>query len=143
MRSILVIDPHPELRRFVSALLRRTGHSVRETEDVHLAAGLLRRAPADLVVTDLSSPHRNGSETMEALRREFAGLEVIAISGASHATGCLRLAASLGGRRTLGQPFVSRELMNVLNEMVAGVAAHAAHVDYQAQRRPTVIRAQH
>ncbi len=138
MRSILVIDPHPELRSFVCALLRRTGHSVRDTDNVHLAAGLLRSAPADLVVTDLSWPNRNGSETIEALRREFAGIEVIAISGAPHATGYLRLAASLGGPRTLAQPFVSRELMNVLNEMVAGVAAHAAHVDYQTQRRPTV-----
>ena len=135
MRSILVIDSNPELRSFVSELLRRAGHTVRDTDNVHLAAALLRSVPADLVVTDLAFPNRNGSETIEALRREFKGLEIIAISGAPHATGYLKLAATLGGKRTLAQPFMSRELMGVINEMVAGVAAYTAHADYQARRR--------
>ncbi len=135
MRSILVIDPNLELRSFVSALLRRPGHTVRETDNVHLAGGLLRSAPVDLVVTDLVFPSRHGSETIEALRREFPAIEVIAISGAPHSAGYMRLAATLGGRRTLAQPFMSRELMGVINEMVAGVAAYAAYADYQSQRR--------
>jgi CheY-like chemotaxis protein len=135
MRSILVIDSNPELRAFVSALLRRTGHTVRETDNVHLAAGLLRGEPADLVVTDLAMPSRHGSETIEALRREFPALEIVAISSAPHSTGYLRLAATLGGRRTMAQPFMSRELMGVINEMVAGVAAYAAHLDYQSRRQ--------
>lgn len=134
MRSILVIDPNPELRSFVAAILSRAGHAVRETSDVHLAAALLRTEPADLLVTDLVRPSRHGAETLEALRREFRTLEVIAISGASDSAGYLRLAATLGGPRTLAQPFLSRELRGLINEMVAGVAAYRAHTDYQARR---------
>jgi DNA-binding response OmpR family regulator len=134
MRSILVIDSNPELRDFVTAILRRTGHAVRETGDVHLAAGMLRAQPADLIVTDLVLPNRNGAETLEALRREFPAMEVIAISATPHSTGYLRLAATLAGPRTLAQPFMSRELMALLHEMLAGVAAYTAHADYQSRR---------
>lgn len=134
MRSILVIDPNPELRSFVCAILLRAGHAVRETADVHFAAALLREQPADLIVTDLVMPCRRGAETLEAVRREFPALEVIAISAASHSAGYLRLAATLGARRTVAQPFMSRELMGLINEMVAGVAAYRAHVDYQSGR---------
>jgi adenylate cyclase len=134
MRSILVIDPNPELRSFVSNILRRAGHLVRETDDMRLAATLLRTASADLVVTDLATTTPDGAETLEALQCEFSGLEVIAISAAPHSTGYLRLAATLGGPRTLAQPFMSRELMGLINEMVAGVAAYSAHADYQSRR---------
>jgi DNA-binding response OmpR family regulator len=134
MRTILVIDPNPELRSFVSNILRRAGHAVRETDDMRMAATLLRAERADLVVTDLATSAPNGAETLEALQCEFSNLEVIAISAAPHATGYLRLAATLGGPRTIAQPFMSRELMGLLNEMVAGVAAYTAHADYQSRR---------
>lgn len=140
MRSILVIDPNPELRSFVTGILTRAGHFVRETQDVHRAAALLHDKPTDLVVTDLATPSRNGAETIEALRGEFPALEVIAISSAPHCTGFLRLAATLGGPRTLAEPFMSRGLMGLLNEMVAGVAAYSAHADYQSRRLATSQR---
>ena len=107
---------------------------------MHRAAALLRAKPTDLVVTDLATPSRNGAETIEALRGEFPALEVIAISGAPHSTGYLRLAATLGGPRTLTEPFMSRGLMGLINEMVAGVAAYTAHVDYQSRRVATSQR---
>ena len=140
MRSIVVIDPNPELRGFVQGILARAGHKVRDTADVRLAAAMLREEPAHLVVTDLAQPNRNGAETIEALRREFPALEVIAISGAPHSTGYLRLAATLSAPRTLAQPFMSRELMGLINEMVAGVAAYAAHADYLSQRLTSAER---
>lgn len=135
MRSILVIDPNSELRSFVSAILMRGGHAVRQTDSVRHAAGMLRHAPAEILVTDLARPERNSAETLEALRREFPTLEIVAISGAPHSSGYLRLAATLGAPRTVAQPFLSRDLMGLLNEMVAGVAAYNAHADYLASRQ--------
>ena len=137
MRTILVIDPNTELRSFVCTILSRAGHNVRETHDVRLAGAILRAERIDVIVTDLGLPNRNGSETLEALRREFPNTELITISGASHSSGYLRLAAALGAPRTVAQPFMSRELMALLNEMVAGVAAYTAHLDYQARRQTT------
>jgi DNA-binding NtrC family response regulator len=140
MRSILVIDSNPEIRGFVTAILTRAGHLVRETADVHLAAALIRASHVDVVVTDLATSNNRGAETLEALQCEFPALEVIAISEAPHSTGYLRLAATLGGPRTLAQPFMNRELMGLINEMVAGVAAYRAHVEYQSSRAASTGR---
>ena len=134
MRSILVIDPHPELRRFVVAILTRAGHDVREGHDLRQAPALLRRGNIDLLVTDLAGPSRDGAEMREALQREFPALEVVAISAAPHATGYLRLAATLDAPRTVARPFMSRELMALLNEMVAGVAAYSVAERHRVER---------
>lgn len=134
MRSIIVIDPHPELRRFVATILARAGHDVREAQDLRQAPALLRSAAADLLVTDLAEPTRHGEETLEALQREFPALEVVAISAAPHATGYLRLAATLDAPRTVARPFMSRDLMALLNEMVAGVAAYSAAERHRTER---------
>lgn len=135
LRSVLVVDPNSELRSFVSAILMRAGLAVRQTADVRLAAELLRREAADVLLTDLAMPNRHGRETLEALRREFPALEIIAISGAPHAAGYLRLAATLDAPRTVARPFMSRDLMQLLNEMLAGVAAYNAHADYRARQQ--------
>ena len=135
MSSILVIDANPELRSFASALLTRAGHQVREATEIRAAAALLRDSPADLLLTDLTFSGRHAAETLEALRRDFPFLEVIALAGLSHAAGCLRLGAALGGPRTPGQPFMNREVMAFVTELVAGFAAHGAHAEYQSRRR--------
>lgn len=134
MPSVLVVDSNPELRQFVGALLLRAGHGVREANDIRAAAALLRDGAADLLLTDLTQSGRHAGETLEAIRRDFPALEVIALANLSYAAGCLRLGAALGGPRTPGQPFMNRETMSVVTEMVAGLAAHAAHVQYQRER---------
>lgn len=134
MRTILVIDANPELRSFVSDLLARAGQKVRQTADVREAPALLRAEAADLILTDLAHAHPGSAETLEAIRHEFRALEVIALSAVPHATGYHRLVAALGGRRTRAQPFTNRELMSIVTELIAGVAAHRAHAAYQARR---------
>lgn len=134
MPAVLVVDSHPELRQFVAGLLLRAGHGVREAADIRAAAALLRVAPADLLLTDLTQSGRHAAETLEAIRREFPSLEVIALTSLSYAAGCLRLGAALGGPRTPGQPFMCRETMAFVTELIARLAAHSAHVQYQRER---------
>ena len=134
MCSILVIEPHPELRRFVATILIRAGHEVRDTADVAAAAALLRAEAADVLVTDLPTGEREGADAFDAMRCEFRGIDVIAISSAPHTLGYLRLAATLGGPRTLAHPFISRDLMTLLNDDAAGPAAGRATVDVRSER---------
>ena len=134
MSSILIVDSDPELRRFVSFLLVSAGHRVREAAEIRAAAAALREAPADLLLTDLTEPARHAAETIEAIRRDFSSVEVIALAGLPYAEGCLRLCAALDGRRTHRQPFTKRETMAFVTEMIAGLAAHAAHVRYRRER---------
>lgn len=134
MSSILIVDSDPELRRFVAFLLTSGGHAVRETSKIRAAAGLLREAPADLLLTDLTDSSPHGTETLEAIGRDFPALEIVALASMSHADGCLRLCAALGGRRTPANPFTRRETAAFVTEMIAGIAAHHAHVRYRRER---------
>jgi len=134
MPSVLVVDSNPELRHFVGALLLRAGHGVRDAADIRAAAALLREAPADLLLTDFTQSGRHAAETLEAIRRDYPALEVIALASLSYAAGTLRLGAALGGPRTTDRPFMPRETMAFVTELIAGLAAHAAHVQYQRER---------
>jgi CheY-like chemotaxis protein len=134
MPSVLLVDPNSELRHFAGAILTRAGHAVREAADIRAAAALLGKAPADLLITDLTQTGRHATETIEAIRRDFPSLEVIALAGLPHASACLRLEAALGGPRTRGRPFMNRATMACLHEMMAGLGSHVAHVAYQSRR---------
>jgi CheY-like chemotaxis protein len=141
MPSVLLIDSSSELRRLAGAILTHAGHVVREASDIRGAAALLRESPADVLVTDLAQPGRHAAETIEAIRRDFPLLEVVTLAGVPHATGCLRLVAALGGGRTRGRPFLDRETMACINEVIAGIAAHVAFVEYKARRQTASPRA--
>jgi CheY-like chemotaxis protein len=134
MPSVLIVDSDPDLRRFVAFLLTSAGHAVREAAEVRTAVALLREAPADLLLTDLTQSSPHAGETLEAIRRDFPSLEVVALASLSYAMGCLRLCAALGGPRTPGQPFTKRATMAFVTELIAGLAAHTAHVQYRRQR---------
>ena len=67
-------------------------------------------------------PDQDGLESIVALRREFPGVRVIAMTGGSNIVGgmnFLEVAKMLGARRTLRKPFEIRALLNA-------VAAEAA-----------------
>lgn len=113
MSSILIIEPSPELRRFVAALLSGAGHGVREAPDMQLAVTLLRDGRATHLVTDLLRCGRPGGETLLGLRDEFPEIEIVPISRAPQSAGYLRLAATLDAPTTLAQSFMSSELMEL------------------------------
>ena len=69
---------------------------------------LQRQSPADVVVTDIFMPEKEGIETIRDLKEEFPQVKIIAISG--------------GGRlRAPGQGFTTRDLGVVASEL--GVCA--------------------
>lgn len=134
MATILIIDRDAVLRSFIADILTRAGHAVEQAWDGADGLQCLRSKPVDLVVTDFGAPGRQGATEIAAIRSEFPALEIIAISAAPHSTGYLRLAATLGGRRTVANPFMSRQLLALVHEMFAGVAAYTAHAEYLATR---------
>lgn len=111
MRSILVIESNPELRRFVTALLARSGHRALAAANVPEAAALLASARVEVVVTDLAFADRAPREALSAFRQESPELEIVPLSDAAQSSGYLRLAAALGAARTLAQPFMSEQLV--------------------------------
>lgn len=113
MRSILVIESNSELRGFVTALLIGAGHQALAADSVPNAAALLSRARFEVVVTDLAHGAWGLPGDLADLRQQQPELQVVALSEAARSAGYLRLAAALGGDRTLGQPFMSPDLIEL------------------------------
>lgn len=121
MAKILVIDDDQQVRHLLVVALTNIGHETRSAENGAEGIRAFRSAPADLVITDLIMPEKEGLETIMELRREFPGVKVIAISGGGRQSGVdfLPLAGKLGARRTLHKPFTIQELFEAVNDVLS------------------------
>jgi CheY-like chemotaxis protein len=120
MSRILVIDDDRQLRDVMSRALRRAGHTVVEADNGNAGIRSYREHGADLVITDLFMPERDGLETILQLRRESPGVKIVAVSGGDR-TGRIDLregARLFGALRTLEKPFGPNELVNVVTELL-------------------------
>lgn len=120
MAHILVIDDNAPLREMLELMLTAAGHSVATAADGCEGVKLFRAARADLVITDLVMPNREGIETILALRRECPGLGIIAISGGSdHSATWLAMAQQVGACCTFTKPFCFQQLTEAIATILA------------------------
>ena len=66
--TILIVDDSKVLRTMVRDALEADHHDVVEAPDVTAALETVDSVPADLVITDVNMPGRNGLELVRALR---------------------------------------------------------------------------
>lgn len=117
MARILVIDDDSDVRTLMVYELRVAGHDVRGASDGAQGLTLQREAPADVVVTDIYMPEKEGIETIRDLKEEFPRVKIIAISGGGRDLGTFRahdlrvVAGELGVIAVLQKPFETRELL--------------------------------
>ena len=118
MARILVVDDDFETRAIIEKMLLSAGHEVICAANGLEALQLCRAESADLVLTDLFMPEVDGIEAIQAIRREFPNVKIIAMSGNPTATSMLSVARRLGTIATLQKPFTEAELVTVLKEVL-------------------------
>lgn len=120
MARILVIDDDGHVRNAVRRALEVAGHTVIDTPNGDTGLGLLRDQPADLLITDIFMPDRDGLEIIRHVRREYPRMRIIAISGGDRTqrVDLRRDAELLGASRTLRKPFDSTQLLRIVHELV-------------------------
>ncbi len=101
------MDDDVEFRQMLRKMLERAGYEVTEAADGKEGMKLFHKAPMDLVITDMLMPEQDGVETVIELRREFADVKIIAISGGGQIDSkeYLRMAERLGATHTFSKPF--------------------------------------
>ena len=121
MKRVLIIDDDEQLRALLHEILERAGFAVIESANGVEGLRLFRNDLADLVITDLIMPDKEGVETILELRREFPEARVIAISGGGRngSANYLPIAARLGARRTVTKPFSRQEILDAVRETLA------------------------
>lgn len=116
MARILVIDDAEDIRRTLERLLVHAGHEVLLAADGAQGLRVWRERGADLVITDLHMPDKDGIETLVELRAFGPEVPVIAISGGDQTRrlDLLGDAALLGAVATLAKPFTRDELLSAV-----------------------------
>ena len=109
--TILVVDDDSSLRGMLREFLTGLGFRVIEAGTGIGADKQLRNHPVDLLMIDLVMPDREGIETIRAVRAEFAGLPILAMSGSEL---YLNGAALLGADMVLQKPFDLDRLQELL-----------------------------
>ncbi len=120
MARILVIDDDDQIRAMLQQRLEREGHKVVSAGDGKLGMKLFREEPAELVITDIIMPEKEGIETIMELRRDFPEVKIIAISGGGKVSPdeYLHIAEKFGAHRTLAKPFGREELLKAVQELL-------------------------
>mgnify|MGYP002063671442 CR=1 FL=1 len=112
----------PKYRTLLAAkrLLEAAGYGVQEAANGEEALRLQHDAPADLIITDILMPEKEGLETIRDLRRDYPEIKIIAMSGGARMgpEAYLQLAESLGAERCFTKPIPREELIATIHSLV-------------------------
>jgi len=116
MSRILIIDDNKYVRTSIRAVLEGAGHAVSDAPDAESGLALQRADPFDVVIVDLIMPNKEGLETIRELKRDFADLSIIAISGGGEIVrkNFFQAAELFGAKVTLEKPFEGDDLLAAL-----------------------------
>ena len=122
MARILVIEDDQDVREMLKTLLERNNYEVLIAADGKEGTDLYRKEPADVVITDIIMPEKEGIETILELQKDFLDIKIIAISGGGMgmAEDYLKAASNLANvKYTFTKPFDHDEMLRAIEELVS------------------------
>lgn len=123
MSRILVIEDDTLTREWLESLLTRNGYDVDSASNGQEGIDLFHLNQAELVITDIIMPEKDGIETITELKRQYPEVKVIAISGgerrpAGVSRNYLHSATLLGANRAMQKPISNEDLLNAVSDML-------------------------
>jgi DNA-binding NtrC family response regulator len=115
MANILIVEDEPRMRRLLEISLSEDGHSVHTTGDAESGLLHLRKASADLVVTDLKLPGMNGLEFLQEGKRLNPSLPFIVMTAYGSVETAVD-AMKAGASDYVLKPFTMAEMKLVINK---------------------------
>jgi YesN/AraC family two-component response regulator len=120
MASILIIDDDSQILEMLRQILERERYHVTEASNGKEGLRRYRENPADLIITDIIMPEKEGIEIIIELKRDYPYVKIIAISG-----GCridpeqyLDMAKKLGAQRTFAKPVERKDLLDAVRNIL-------------------------
>lgn len=120
MARVLIADDDQRMRDATRAMLEEEGHFVIEAKEGAEALRLLQTERIDVIVCDMFMPGQDGIQTIQALRRDFPQLKIIAVSGGGYsgAIDVLRMARLIGATEVLSKPYSRGALFEAINRVM-------------------------
>lgn len=116
MKKVLIADDNADIRESLKRVLERAGYAVEVARDGDEALARQKANPANVLITDLFMPGRDGFETLAAFRKTYPQTRIVAISGESRMTrrDYLESARLIGVDATFRKPFDPQQLVETL-----------------------------
>jgi DNA-binding response OmpR family regulator len=120
MARILIIDDEAMIRDLLVNILEREGYETVTASGGKDGIKIHQENPADLIITDLLMPEKDGLETIMELRRDFKDVKIIAMSGGGKIDPetYLQIAKTMGAIEIITKPFDLRELLKTIQELL-------------------------
>ncbi len=120
MARILIIDDEAMIRDLLKELLEREGYETITASGGNDGIEIYRKKPADLIITDLIMPGKEGIETIMELRRDFPDVKIIAMSGGGKIDSetYLKIAKTIGAIETIAKPFDRKDLLKTIRKLL-------------------------
>jgi CheY-like chemotaxis protein len=123
MKTILVVDDEPEIRKLVAAMLTRSGYRVLLADTGENAVRLIRKNPdTDLLLTDVVAPGMSGPMIADQIAALKPDIGVLFMSGYDDTQVVQRYVVGRG-YSLLVKPFTMGELERKVREVLAGRGA--------------------
>lgn len=123
--KILVADDEPNLRRVLTAILKRDGYDVHQAADGDAAIGML--AGVDVVISDLRMPSRGGMDVLVACSKQHPHIPVILMTAYGSVSQAVE-AMKVGAFDYVEKPFDADQIRIVVGKAVAQARLARAHV---------------
>ncbi|MBW4615090.1 MAG: response regulator [Desmonostoc vinosum HA7617-LM4] len=117
---ILVVDDNPDLRAYVSDILRRDGYQVQTARNGHEGYSIAKEVAPSLIVTDLMMPLVTGIEMIQMIRKEenLKGIPIILLTAKVDEETRIE-GTEHGADAYLAKPFNDRELLAEVRNLLA------------------------
>lgn len=124
MALVLIVDDDPTVLRMLTQVMQRDGHTVMQAEDGEVAMRLFRLQPADIIITDLLMPNKEGLELIAEAREIAPAVGIIAYSGGGkiQPENYLEFATGMGADRVFTKPVPITDLSVAVKELLASRA---------------------
>ncbi len=122
MTRVLFIDDNDDFRKLALQWFHSHGIEAEGAANGVQGLAMQRARPADVIVTDIFMPEKEGIETIHELRKEFPEVKIIAVTGLEPLRNydVFEVARQVGAMKTLRKPFKFEDLVAAVRELTRG-----------------------
>lgn len=116
--KILILDDNPDMLKSLELILQQEGFETATALSGRDAVALQKKAPADVLITDILMPDVDGMEVIDEFRSHWPGVRIIAMSGGGERVKAdyLSVATQIGADVTLKKPVDPEKLLQLLSD---------------------------
>jgi DNA-binding NtrC family response regulator len=118
MKQILIIDDEPQMRSMLKKMFEREGFDVTTASDGEKGIKTFKKNPADLIITDLIMPEKEGIELIMEFKKDYPDVPILAMSGGGRNSPdtYLNISKRLGAYAVFEKPIEKKELLAVIKK---------------------------